>query len=358
VNYLQFPDDPFNPEPIESTASSSNTNASRTPPQAGLKSNDIANLSDVLFSSESPLSDLQGANPLQPFDWTLSNVDDSFLQDCDGALFLNPSFEPFGVDAPNMADATYIGEPTLSVGVSEPDFLFMDEPNDFPAVPNSTSSKAPPMLPEPVQIGDIQPPAVATPLKAQDSQASRISDARQVANLPSPVGQYTCYWLGCQTPFNRLAELRYAVSLRENIAILTSFEHRQHVRSHTKMAQRCLWNGCQRLPEPTSSLKSVIPYLLNILALLTLSSKHADSHTKPHICPAGCGHRAAKLRDMRRHILSHGISNGAKVFYCPASNCQYNEGRTPFLRADNARRHIKQIHFGSTTDIITRNYNT
>jgi len=324
VDYLQFPDDPFNPEPIESTASSSNTNASWTPPQAGLESNDIPNLSDVFFGSESPLSDLQGADPLQSFDWTLSNVDDGFLQDRDSALFLNPSFEPFGVDAPNMADATYIGEPTLGVGVSESDFLFMDGPDDFPAVPNSTSSKAPLMLPEPVQIGDIQPPAVATPLKAQDSQASRISDARQVANLPSPVGQYTCCWLGCQTPFNRLAELR------------------QHVRSHTKMAQRCLWNGCQRLPEPTSSL-----------------NKHADSHTKPHICPeAGCGHRAAKLRDMRRHILSHGISNGAKVFYCPASNCQYNEGRTSFLRADNARRHIKQMHSGSAMDMITRNYNT
>jgi hypothetical protein len=340
VNYLQFPDDPFNLEPIESTASSSNINASWTPPQAGLGSDDILNLSNVFFGSESPLSDLQGADPLQPFDRTLSNVDDDFLQDRDSALFLNPSLEPFGVDAPNMADATYIGEPTLGVGVSESGFLFMNGPDDFTAVPNSTSSKASPMPSDPVRIGGIQPPAVATSLMAQDSEASRISDAKQVSNLPSPVEQYTCCWLGCQTPFNRLAELR------------------QHVRSHAKMAQRCLWDGCQRLPEPTSSLKSVIPYLLNIPASLKLSSKHADSHTKPHICPeAGCGHRAAKLRDMRRHILSHGISNGAKVFYCPASNCQYNEGRTPFLRADNARRHIKQIHSGSTMDMITRNYN-
>lgn len=205
------------------------------------------------------------ANPLQPFDWTLFNVDNGFLQDRDSELFLNPSFEPVGVDVPNMTDVTYTGEPTLGVGVSESGFLFMNGPGDCPAVPNSTSSKASPMFPEPVQTGDIQPSAVTTSLVAQDSQASQVSDARQVANLPSPVGQFTCCWRGCQTPFNRLAELRYVASLRKSIAILTSSEHRQHVRSHTKMAHRCLWDGCQRLPEPTSSLKSVIPHLINTL---------------------------------------------------------------------------------------------
>jgi len=321
VDYSQFPDGPLIPEPVEPTVSSSSIHASWTLPQAELESNDIANINNVFFGSESPHTIPQAINQLQQGERALFDVDDDFLQDHTNERFLDPSLKPFEMDIPDMA---YIGQPNLGLGVPEPGCLFMNEHDNFPAVPNSISSNASPMVHEPVQKGDIQPSAATTSVEAPTSHTTQVSDSRQMANLPSPAGQFTCRWLDCQTPFNRLAELRH------------------HVRSHTKMAQRCLWDGCRRPPEPTSSL-----------------NKHLDSHTKPHLCPeTGCGHRAAKLRDMRRHILSHGISNGAIVFYCPASNCQYNEGRTPLLRADNARRHIRQIHSGSTMDTIARTYNT
>jgi hypothetical protein len=50
------------------------------------------------------------------------------------------------------------------------------------------------------------------------------------------------------------------------------------------------------------------------------------------------------------------MSDGTKVFYCPASSCHYNEGQTPFLRADNAKRHIKRMHPELAMEIVTRTH--
>jgi hypothetical protein len=144
------------------------------------------------------------------------------------------------------------------------------------------------------------------------------------SHLPPSSEKFICLWRGCKASFKKMMEFRL------------------HVRSHTTEAQRCLWAACQRLPESRSSL-----------------NKHLDSHTKPHICPQeGCRHRAAKLRDIERHILSHGTPNGAKVYYCPARDCQYSDGRTSFSRMDNAKRHIRQMHAGSNEEVITRTHST
>jgi hypothetical protein len=321
ADYLQFPDDPLNPEP---TASSSVSNASCTPTQPELQFNDVPSLNDVFFGSELPHSIEQyDPNPLQPFDWNLFDVADGFLADCANGMSMNPAFEPFGMENPSLTDGNHFGEPSLGMGISETDLFSMNRHNDFAIVQNPTFTNASSLSGESGHLGDIQPSTRTASPEKQNSETFEIPDAGQVTRPPSPSGQFICGWSGCQTPFNRVAGLRL------------------HVRSHTKGAQRCLWDGCGRSPEPFSTL-----------------NKHLDTHTKPHLCPeAGCGHRAAKPRDMGRHVLKHGIPNGAKVFYCPANDCQHNEGRTPFLRADNARRHIRQVHSGLKSDITIRNYN-
>jgi hypothetical protein len=169
--------------------------ASWTPPQAGLESNGITNLNDVFFGPESSQSDLQVANRLQTSDWTSSNTEEGFLPYSTSELFLSPPFEAFGADVPNMFDANYIREPTLGVGIPQSGVPFMNGHDDFTAAPNSTSSNPSNVLHE-----GIQPSAATTSLEAQTSQAVQVRDASQVANLPSPAGQFTCGWLGCQLP--------------------------------------------------------------------------------------------------------------------------------------------------------------
>ncbi|KAH8598526.1 hypothetical protein B0O99DRAFT_44095 [Bisporella sp. PMI_857] len=225
------------------------------------------------------------------------------------------------MNLPIMDDEFLAGKLIIAVGSSESGVLPMGGQDNHPLVsPNTTSSTVPPQLYETVHMGDIQPSTAMTSRETPHPQALNEGQA----GLPPPLEQFICSWNECRTSFKKVAELRH------------------HVRSHTKGAHRCLWDGCQRPPEPTSSL-----------------NKHLDSHTKPHVCPQeGCGHRAAKLRDLRRHRLSHSIPNGAKVYYCPAKDCQYSEGRKSFSRADNAKRHIKQMHSGSITAMITRTHNT
>jgi hypothetical protein len=91
--------------------------------------------------------------------------------------------------------------------------------------------------------------------------------------------------------------------------------------------------------------------------LLILGSKHIDLHTKLNICPEpGCSYRAAKIRDLRRHTLTHGLVDGAIVYYCPAAGCQHNEGGIYISRLDNAKRHIRMRHAGLTLTLISRVY--
>lgn len=137
-----------------------------------------------------------------------------------------------------------------------------------------------------------------------------------------PNQENVCQWPNCFSRFDQVSEFR------------------RHVRSHAVGGTRCLWAGCVRLPESSSSLK-----------------KHLDTHIKPHICPRpGCRHRAAKARDIRRHASSHGLSKSSIVFYCPASDCPHNEGGAPFTRADNGRRHMKQKHPGLALAVIARTH--
>ncbi|PMD12715.1 hypothetical protein NA56DRAFT_652254 [Hyaloscypha hepaticicola] len=148
------------------------------------------------------------------------------------------------------------------------------------------------------------------------------SDSDSVSNPLHPVGDYACGWKGCQSRFDQLLQFR------------------NHVRSHTSEASSCLWNGCVRQPEASSSL-----------------NKHLDTHVKPHFCTfAGCSHRAAKQRDMRRHMTSHVLSPGSTVYYCPSPSCTHSKGGKPFTRPDNARRHVVKMHAGLLLPLVTETY--
>lgn len=323
ADYLQFPDDSLNPEP---RASSSSSSASWTPPQPEFEFNDVSDLNNVFFGFEFPHSNAQyEPDLLQLSGSNLSGIADGLLPDCTRAPSLSTTHQAFEFSKTgysSMTDGSLAGEPNSEVGIWETGVLRLNGLDDFPITPNPTSSNTSSLCYEPAQEGEVES-AISTATLETQKPETFLSDAEEVAQPPSQSGQFICGWRECQTPFSRMADLRL------------------HVRSHTKGAGRCLWDGCRRLPEPVSAL-----------------NKHLDSHTKPHLCPeADCGHRAAKLRDMKRHVLKHRITRGAKVFYCPASDCQHNEGRTPFLRGDNARRHMRSMHSGLTSDIIIGTYN-
>src|ERR1039457_6253827 len=91
--------------------------------------------------------------------------------------------------------------------------------------------------------------------------------------------------------------------------------------------------------------------------LIFYFSKHLDTHSKPHLCPAPtCTHRAATPRDMNRHVSSHGFVTGSTVYYCPVLDCQHKRGGIPFSRPDNGTRHVKKRHPGMVAKLIMEVY--
>ncbi|KAE9364703.1 hypothetical protein N431DRAFT_497148 [Stipitochalara longipes BDJ] len=234
---------------------------------------------------------------------------------------VNPSFNPFRTNVLSMIDVSHtsdsqIGSERLDLGIL-PMMAGLEEFSEVPVITYSTASF---LACDTVRMEDIQPVSATI---SPDTRALQVLDENPPHLRPCSE-TFICQWRGCQASFKKMTEFRL------------------HVRSHTTEAPRCLWDACSRPPESRSSL-----------------NKHLDSHTKPHLCPQnGCGHRAAKLRDMGRHLLSHGTPNGAKVYYCPARDCQYSEGRTSFSRADNAKRHIRQMHSNTTGEIITRTHDS
>jgi hypothetical protein len=213
ADYLRFPDDPLDQE-RNLTLSSSSTDASWTPSQATLESDDVCDLNSEFLGSEFPPSYAQYEyNSLQPSSLVLFNTNDDFLLDSTNELPLSSAFEPFEMDVSSITNGNRIDQPSRRV--RKPDFLCTSGPDNFPFVPNSTSSNALSLFHEPVQRGDIQPCTATTSLEMQTSEAFQVSNVRQFSNQPSPVGQFTCSWRGCQTSFDRVARLRHATRLRK-----------------------------------------------------------------------------------------------------------------------------------------------
>jgi hypothetical protein len=76
-------------------------------------------------------------------------------------------------------------------------------------------------------------------------------------------------------------------------------------------------------------------------------SKHLKTHTRPFKCSeSNCNHPAANLRDLKRHLRTHGTKTGDRAFSCPYSRCEYSQNgdKEPFKRLDHAKRHIVRKH--------------
>jgi hypothetical protein len=126
---------------------------------------------------------------------------------------------------------------------------------------------------------------------------------------------------------------------------------RDHARNHASGSSRCKWLDCSR--SSRSDAESSVRYapFLSLYCLLTFRRKHLDYHVKPYLCPKiGCNRRAPTPKDLKRHLLSHGRSSEMNVYYCPHPECGHSlHGQEPpFPRCDNALRHIKQMHGGSS----------
>jgi hypothetical protein len=110
-----------------------------------------------------------------------------------------------------------------------------------------------------------------------------------------------------------------------------------------------------RAPFPLQSqLKSVYRQPHNLLDVQTnCASRHAKTHSKPYACRMHphCGIRFAEQRDRRRHEARQGVqAQSAVQYFCP-HDCE----RSPLgadggfgIREDNAKRHIRNRHGGST----------
>ncbi|KAH6707600.1 hypothetical protein BKA61DRAFT_130931 [Leptodontidium sp. MPI-SDFR-AT-0119] len=148
--------------------------------------------------------------------------------------------------------------------------------------------------------------------KRRDTSAETSFDDAHDAKRIRHSRMHRCRWKDCAEDFAELAMLR------------------SHLRSHSRSASMCLWNGCSRVMKNTSTL-----------------NKHIDTHIKPHVC-SHCQHQAATPRDLARHVRSHGMESGTIIFYCPAASCPWHLGgsKRPFARRDNAVRHVTQMHPG------------
>jgi hypothetical protein len=86
-------------------------------------------------------------------------------------------------------------------------------------------------------------------------------------------------------------------------------------------------------------------------------SRHAKTHSKPYACRVqpNCASRFAEQRDRKRHEARHGLQSQSTVqFFCP-HDCERSltgaEGGFG-VREDNAKRHIRSRHNGSTVPPI------
>ncbi|CZR62146.1 uncharacterized protein PAC_12043 [Phialocephala subalpina] len=81
-----------------------------------------------------------------------------------------------------------------------------------------------------------------------------------------------------------------------------------------------------------------------------LLTKHKKIHTKPITCPFAptCQHRAARERDMQRHIDVHrakdnaGLQPNVPNFACSVNGCRFE--RVGFKRKDQLTRHMRKVH--------------
>ncbi|PMD15877.1 hypothetical protein NA56DRAFT_663615 [Hyaloscypha hepaticicola] len=82
-------------------------------------------------------------------------------------------------------------------------------------------------------------------------------------------------------------------------------------------------------------------------------NRHAKTHSKPYACRVqpNCASRFAEQRDRNRHEARHGQqSQGTVQFFCP-HNCERSLAGADGgfgVREDNAKRHIRSRHNGST----------
>jgi hypothetical protein len=119
-----------------------------------------------------------------------------------------------------MTDRSLAGEPNSEVGIWETGALHLNRLDDFPITSNPTSSNTSSLCYEPAQEGEVES-AISTATLEMQKPENFLSDAEEAAQPPFQSGQFICRWRECQTPFSRMADLRYAVFSREWFAMLS-----------------------------------------------------------------------------------------------------------------------------------------
>lgn len=262
--------------------------------------------------------------PFEPSDWQLDSMalwDDAFTSSSscldpnsclhDGSpshpfTFLCTPIEPGLRTIPENFDSSPpFSQPrtpfSYSTGASSP---------AFPGL-GSESMSTPMTVSSPLSEPTAQK-IVSGSLKRKGKGHSPRPAPERISKCSNAIKTFHCQWEGCGRFLPNLEVLR------------------KHVRSHSTQGSCCKWLGCIRATEQRSSL-----------------NKHLDSHVKPHVCPeVTCSHRAAKARDLKRHMLSHRILPGTEIYYCPSPGCDHSRdgANRSFARFDNAARHIKKKH--------------
>jgi hypothetical protein len=103
----------------------------------------------------------------------------------------------------------------------------------------------------------------------------------------------------------------------------------------------------------SSKYIEILMFFSPLICRANIPSRHAKTHSKPYACrvQTNCASRFAEQRDRKRHEARHGQqSQGTVQFFCP-HDCERSltgaEGGFG-VREDNAKRHVRSRHNGST----------
>jgi len=110
----------------------------------------------------------------------------------------------------------------------------------------------------------------------------------------------------------------------------------------TSISIHCDWPTCARILSSRSAYKFVPPLSpIPETSTHTSTSQHYKNHIRPFKCQT-CGVLKATITHLRRHVNER--HHATRRYYCSVPGC--GRQRKCFLRRDNLKRHMKQVHGG------------
>jgi len=182
------------------------TNPSWTPPPPEADSS-ASDLNDIFFGSDlfSSNAQFEPVQLLQPSDWILFDGNGLGNVDFNTEPPANQSLEPFGMNVPSKVNLPHPND--SQIGAEQPELgvaSMMQESEECPGVPVTTSSTSSLLICDVVRMEDIQP---NTSPRSPDARVLQVSVQSQ-PHVRHCSEKFVCQWRGYQSSFRKMAELR------------------------------------------------------------------------------------------------------------------------------------------------------